>query len=178
MKKFLYLLPLFLGIFACGAQPAPNIADMVNATLTSIAQYNPPRIAPPPTTPFAAEVQSATTQPRPLPQNSFTTTGNLTYFWPRIVPEGSVLNHEISYVNSNGFTLTFINPSVGAITLMGGVEVTPNCDNNPGEPVTIRGLEDCYLPSTGAARSGVVLEAPLRVTFSKTQAHIFRSRRT
>jgi hypothetical protein len=42
MKKLLYLLPLFLGVFACGAQPqsTPNVAGIVNATLTAIAQNN------------------------------------------------------------------------------------------------------------------------------------------
>lgn len=43
MKKIFYLLPLLLGIFACAAQPQsnPNVADMVNATLTANAQSSP-----------------------------------------------------------------------------------------------------------------------------------------
>ncbi|MBE0670577.1 MAG: hypothetical protein IH588_08320 [Anaerolineales bacterium] len=42
MKKIIYLLPLLLGILACGAQPQPpqNVSDIVNATLTAIAQNN------------------------------------------------------------------------------------------------------------------------------------------
>lgn len=51
MKKILYLLPILLGIIACGAQPqpTPNIADIVSATLTAIAQTNLQVIAPQPT---------------------------------------------------------------------------------------------------------------------------------
>jgi hypothetical protein len=42
MKRILYLLPLLLGIFACGAQPSPtqDVSNIVNATLTAIAQNN------------------------------------------------------------------------------------------------------------------------------------------
>lgn len=48
MKKIIYLLPLLLGIFACGSQPQPaqNVSDIVNATLTAIAQNNPQGITP------------------------------------------------------------------------------------------------------------------------------------
>lgn len=51
MKKILYLLPILLGIIACGAQPqpTPNIADIVSATLTAIAQTNLQVVAPQPT---------------------------------------------------------------------------------------------------------------------------------
>jgi uncharacterized lipoprotein YajG len=43
MKKILYLLPLLLIILACGAQPSStqDVSNMVNATLTAIAQNNP-----------------------------------------------------------------------------------------------------------------------------------------
>jgi len=51
MKKILYLLPLLLIILACGALPAPtrDVSNLVNATLTAIAQNNPQ----PPTQPVA-----------------------------------------------------------------------------------------------------------------------------
>jgi hypothetical protein len=46
MKKLIYLFPLLLGALACGMQPQPtqNVADIVNATLTAIAQNNMPSI--------------------------------------------------------------------------------------------------------------------------------------
>ena len=51
MKKILYLLPLLFMILACGAQPAPtqDVSNIVNATLTAIAQNNPQVVAPQPT---------------------------------------------------------------------------------------------------------------------------------
>ena len=70
MKKLLYLLPLLLGIIACGAQPqsTQNVADMVNATLTAIAQDNPQVIAPQTTfTPSSVQVQPAATQSESTP---------------------------------------------------------------------------------------------------------------
>ena len=47
MKKILYLLPLLLIILACRPQPAPtqDVSNMVNATLTAIAQNNPQPLA-------------------------------------------------------------------------------------------------------------------------------------
>ncbi len=43
MKKILYLLPLLFMLLACGAQAAPtqDVSNMVNATLTAIAQNSP-----------------------------------------------------------------------------------------------------------------------------------------
>lgn len=73
----------------------------------------------------------------------------MVYFWPRALPEGFVLSREISNAAENGFTLTFINPASGAISLMGGAEVAQNCDNDPGEVVTVRGLGGCFPPGTG-----------------------------
>lgn len=74
MKKILYLIPLLLGIIACGAQPqpTPNIADIVSATLTAIAQNNPEVIAPQPTfTPISIlEEPTATQQAAPEMNNS------------------------------------------------------------------------------------------------------------
>jgi hypothetical protein len=48
MKKIICLLPLLFGIFACGSQPQPtrNVSDILNATLTAIAQINPQVITP------------------------------------------------------------------------------------------------------------------------------------
>lgn len=166
MKKLLYLIPVLLVIVACGAhsQPDPNIADMINATLTSIAQNAPQDIVPQsPSTPISVEVQLTAPQSQPLPSDtptsitqsqslplsSFAPIENITYFWPRTLPEGFDMNCETSYANSSGFMLTFINPSIGAISLMGGAEVTQNCDNNPGESVKVRGLGGCFPYGTG-----------------------------
>jgi len=157
MKKTLYLLPLFLGIFACGAQPqsTQNVTDIVNATLTAIAQNNPPVIASPTTfTPLSVQAQPTAIQSEPVPSNSPASTGNITYFWPLALPEGFVLSRENSHADAGGFALEFINPSSGAIYLTGGTEADQykycvNLENNPSEPVTVRGLEGCFSPSTG-----------------------------
>jgi len=149
MKKLLYLLPLLLGVFACGAQvpSTPSVADIVNATLTSLAQNNPQGITPQTAnTPSSIEVQPTVIQSQPLPSDSTAPTGNITYFWPRNLPEGFALSRETSFANSDGFALAFINPSSGAINLLGGTEVNQfqSC-----EPVTVRGLEGCFPPGTG-----------------------------
>ena len=60
MKKVLYLLPLFLSILACWTQslPAQDVSNMVNATLTAIAQNNPQVTALQPTfTPTSIQAQ-------------------------------------------------------------------------------------------------------------------------
>jgi len=51
MKKIIYLFPILFGILACGVQPQPtqNVSDVVNATLTAIAQNNMQVVAPQPT---------------------------------------------------------------------------------------------------------------------------------
>jgi hypothetical protein len=85
MKKLLYLLPLFLGVFACGAQPqpTPNVADIVNATLTAIAQNNlqvvvlqstftptPVQVQPTASAPIVIQVQPTAIQQQVAPQVS------------------------------------------------------------------------------------------------------------
>jgi len=65
MKKLLYLLPLLFSILACGAQPqsTQNVTNIVNATLTAIAQNNPQVVSPPATfTPISVQVQPTATQ--------------------------------------------------------------------------------------------------------------------
>lgn len=178
---------------ACGAQvrPTEKVADIVNATLTAIAQNNPHGItsqtanipssfeAQPtaiqseslpsenaaqnnlqdPTSQIASpsdsmDVQPVAIQSQSLPSDSLAQTGNMTYFWPGNLPAGFVLSREISYAGPDGFALTFMNPSIGAIRLVGGAEADQyqycaNLENNPSEPVMVRGLEGCFPPSTG-----------------------------
>jgi len=161
MKKSLYLIPLFLGFAACRAQiqPTLNVADVVNATLTSIAQNNPQSITTQPANmPSSVETQSATTQSQSIPPDASAPSGNITYFWPQTLPEGFILSRENSSADSNGFTLMFINPSSGTIVLSGGAmadkyEYCPNYENNPSEPVMVRGQEGCFPPSTGGGFS-------------------------
>ena len=160
MKRILYLLPLFLGIFACGAesQQAQNMADVVSATLTAIAQNNPQVIALPTTSPPSVQAQPTAIQSEPVPSNSPASTGNITYFWPRTLPEGFVLSQANSRADAAGFRLEFINPSSGSIYLTGGAESDQykycvTLENNPSEPVTVRGLEGCFPPSTGGGFS-------------------------
>jgi hypothetical protein len=163
--RFLILLLLF-SLSACTFQmevltpePStntdPTVADIVNATLTAIAQENPQGVAPQTAnTPSSVDAQPTTIQSQPLPSDSLAQTGNITYFWPQTLPEGFVLSRELSYANADGFALTFINPSMGAINLLGGADADqyqycPNYENNPSELVTVRGLEGCFPPSTG-----------------------------
>ena len=51
MKKIFCLLPLFLSILACGTQPLPaqDVSNIVNATLTAVAQNNLQVVTPQPT---------------------------------------------------------------------------------------------------------------------------------
>jgi len=146
MKKILYLLPLLLGIFACNAQPQPTqkVTDIVNATLTAIAQNNPQVVIAVPTA-----IQSES-----IPSNSPASTGNIAYYWPLALPQGFVLNRANSRADVGGFRLEFINPSSGSIYLTGGAESNQdrycvNLENNPREPVMVRGWAGCFLPSTG-----------------------------
>jgi hypothetical protein len=70
MRKLLYLLPLFLCIVACGAQPQPtqNVADIVNATLTAFAQTNPQIVIPQITTPPDLVLSQPTAIPQITPE--------------------------------------------------------------------------------------------------------------
>jgi len=87
MKRILYLLPLLLGIFACGAQSSPtqDVSGIVNATLTAIAQNNLQVVAPQATfTPIPIQVQPTATQVAPtvlpsLSPSMGTITGNLSF---------------------------------------------------------------------------------------------------
>ena len=87
MKRILYLLPLLLGIFACGAQPSPtqDVSGIVNATLTAIAQNNVQVVAPQATfTPIPIQMQPTATQVAPtvlpsLSPSMGTVTGNLSF---------------------------------------------------------------------------------------------------
>jgi len=162
MKKLLYLLPLLLGIFACGAQPQPtqNTADIVNATLTAIAQNNPQVVAPQSTiTPISVQASPTAIQSEPVPSDSPAPTGNITYFWPLVLPEGFVLSRENSRANADGYALEFMDSNQGIVLrLLGGTEADPyqycvSYENNPSEPVTVRGLEGCFPAATGGGFS-------------------------
>ena len=89
MKKILYLLPLFLGILACGVQPLPtqDVGNIVNATLTAIAQNNLQGVAPQLTfTPVPIQKEQAAIQ---------ATSSELHYYWPTTLPEGFALTRLI-----------------------------------------------------------------------------------
>jgi hypothetical protein len=75
MKKLLYLIPLLLSIFACGAQPqtTQNVTNIVNATLTAIAQNNPQVVLPQATfTPISVQVQPTAIQQVMPEERNFT----------------------------------------------------------------------------------------------------------
>lgn len=63
MKKILHLLPLLLGIYACGTQPLPtqDVSNIVNATLTAFAQNNSQVTASQPTLTPTISVQTQST---------------------------------------------------------------------------------------------------------------------
>jgi hypothetical protein len=75
MRKILYLLPLFLSILACGTQPLPpqDVSNIVNATLTAVAQNNPQVTAPQPTfTPISIQTQPVIVQAQPTARQQVT----------------------------------------------------------------------------------------------------------
>ncbi len=163
MKKSLYLLPLLLGIFACAAQSSPtqDVSNIVNATLTAIAQNNPQVVAPQITlTSISVQAQPTAAQPEPIPSDFPAPTGNITYFWPLGLSQGFVLSRENSHADAGGFALTFIDSSSQGIVLrlLGGTEADQykyciSYENNPSQPVMVHGLEGCFPPSTGGGFS-------------------------
>ncbi len=70
MKKIICLLPLLLGILACGTQPQPtqNMSDVVSATLTAIAQNNQPVNMPQPIVATATIEPTMSTVISPTPK--------------------------------------------------------------------------------------------------------------
>ena len=59
----------------------PTVADIVNATLTAIAQENPQGVAPQTAnTQDSVDAQPTTIQSQPLPSDSLAQTENITYF--------------------------------------------------------------------------------------------------
>jgi len=162
MKKLLYLLPILLGISACGTQlqSTQNTADIANATLTAFAQDNPQVIAPQTTlTPISVQASPTAIQSEPVPSDSPAPTGNITYFWPLVLPEEFVLSRENSHADADGFALEIIDSNQGIVLrLLGGTEADqyPYCvssENNPSESVTVRGLEGCFPAATGGGFS-------------------------
>lgn len=162
MKKSLYLLPLLLGISACGTQlqSTQNTADIINATLTAIAQNNPQVIALQATiTPISVQASPTAIQFEPVPSEPPASTGNITYFWPAVLPDGLVLSPENSHADADGFALEFMDSSQGIVLrLLGGTEADQyqyciSYANNPSESVTVRGLEGCFPAATGGGFS-------------------------
>jgi len=158
MKKLLYLLPLLLGIIACGAQPQPTqgVAEIVNATLTAIVQdYLQVIPSQPAITPAPIQVQPTAIRSEPASTDVPVSNGSMTYFWPSNLPAGFALNRENSRAGADGFVLTFMDSSQGIdLRLAGGAEADKykyciNLENSPSEPVMVRGQEGCYPPSTG-----------------------------
>ena len=91
MKKIIYLIPLFFSIIACAAQPQPtqNATDMVNATLTAIAQNNPQVVTPQITvTPIATQAQPTASQGTLPPAQCVDTA---TFVADVTIPDGTVV---------------------------------------------------------------------------------------
>ena len=148
MKKFIYLLPMLFSTVACiaQAQPTPNVTEIVNATLTAIAQNNLQNVASQPTfTP--APIQGMPTA------NQFTSV-ELHYYWPLTLPEGFTLDKSNSGASNGGFSLVFINPSTGTIELSGGDSVNiMHCAATDAIPQIVRGFDGCFPQSTGGGFS-------------------------
>jgi hypothetical protein len=148
MKKVLSLLPLFLGILACGTQPLPtqDISNIVNATLTAIHNNDSQNTAPQPTfTPVIVQE---------LPTEVQVTSLELRYYWPTNIPEGFVVNSSNSNVTGNGFSLQFIYPSIGTIDILGG-EHANQYAYCPADsiPQVVKGFSGCFPQSTGGGFS-------------------------
>ncbi len=148
MKKVLSLLPLLLSILACSAQPLPtqDISNIVNATLTAIHQNDLQDTAPQPTfTPVSIQE---------LPTEVQVTSLELRYYWPTTLPEGFVLDTSNSGASENGFTLEFINPSIGTIRILGG-EYASQYEYCPADsiPQVVKGFNGCFPQSTGGGFS-------------------------
>lgn len=148
MKKILPVLPLFLGILACGIQspPTQDVDIIVNATLTAIAQNDSQGSAPQSTlTPVSIHE---------LPTTILTAPSGLHYYWPTTLPEGFVLNTSNSDASDNGFTLEFIDPSMGTINISGGnyVELV-HCAATDAIPQIVRGFDGCFPQTTGGGFS-------------------------
>ncbi len=143
IKKILFLLPLLLGILACGAQPLPaqDVGQIVAATLTAAAQSNPTAPAP-----------QAGITPAPLPgQPTAAPVSSLHYYWPTTRLEGFVVNPSESRASAAGFTLEFDNfPAGQVLRILGGEDAGQYafCGGD-STPHLIRGFEGCYSPSTG-----------------------------
>lgn len=144
MKRLLFLLPWLLGILACGTQrllPTQDVSNIVNATLTAIAQNNLQGSALPPT--FT---------PVPI-QELPTTSSGLHYYWPTNLPEGYVLKASNSGASGSGFGVEFINPSVGTISIWGGDSVQLAYCAAGSTPQIVRGFDGCFPRSTGGGFS-------------------------
>jgi hypothetical protein len=121
MKRILCLLPLLLGIVACGAKPSPtqDVSRIVNATLTAIAQSNSQVIAPQATfTPISIQAQPTATQVvLPIPPLG-TVTGYLSF------PSSFIPPQRVAFFNltdgSVSYTDTGMNQGTFSIDLPAG----------------------------------------------------------
>ncbi len=105
------------------------------------------------------QAQPIATQSEPVPSDSPAPTGNITYFWPLVLPEGFALSRENSHADAGGSALEFIDSNQGIVLrLLGGTDADQyqycvSYENNPSEPVTVRGLEGCFPAATGGGFS-------------------------
>ncbi|MCB9135884.1 MAG: hypothetical protein H6636_10695 [Anaerolineales bacterium] len=80
----IFLIPLLFAALACGAQahPTPDVAGMVNATLTALAQTTQPVTLQPTETPVPTQAPTETQTPTPLPVLSLDSLRNGAYHSP------------------------------------------------------------------------------------------------
>jgi hypothetical protein len=144
MKKILILLPLLICTLACSGISffsPQDVGNMVNATLTAIAQTNSQ----------GNDIQSTITeeQTQETPSINSNSSSGLHYYWPTILPEGFSLNALNSAASADGFALEFINPSIGTIAIWGGDRFQFSYCPTDSTPQTVRGFDGCFPPSTG-----------------------------
>jgi hypothetical protein len=91
-----------------------------------------------------------------VPSDTPAPTGTITFFWPLDLPEGFIFSRENSHADADSFKLVFMDTSQGIVLrLLGGTEADQykycvSYENNPSEPVTVRGLEGCFPATTGS----------------------------
>lgn len=182
MKKYLFLLPLMLAALACGAQaqPTPDVAGMVNATITALAVATQPAVSQPTATPAPTQLLTETPPPTSLPTLSLDSLQNAiyhspdwgdyqltdgTFYRPPPNPEEAssayttVMLDTVLYgdLNADGFedAIIFLNTQNGGTGHFIEMAAVLNLDGTPSNVSTLY-LGDRVIIKTGALQDGLL----------------------